>query len=171
MRKQFVFLFLVIASMLAVNMTGLPQSNSVLQIKEEALDQIPSANRVRLVERLELYIESLIKHDFSNAYDLLPDGCKHGLRKEDWLKEVRYESPGQLQKFILKDAYTGDYDSPEILPGEKWIITGCGVYRVGNESISYKSHYSAMLMNGEWFICRSGVAIEGEKKDYVRCSE
>jgi hypothetical protein len=172
MRRRFAFLLLLgMAIILAMNAPVLPQGNKLLQIQDSALDQIPLANRARLAERLELYISSLIKGKFSDAYDLTADGCKYGLRKEEWLKKAHYEGPGQLQKFILKEAYTGDYSSPEILPGEKWIIAGCGVYRVGNESISYDSSYSVMLMNGEWYICDSGVKVEGKEKTYARCSE
>jgi hypothetical protein len=154
-----------------VHTTGLPQNNKILQVKDKALDQIPADNRARLVERLELYIRSSIKGELSGIYDLMPDGCKYGLRKDEWLKEARYEGPGQLQKFILKDAYNGEYDSPEILPGEKWIIRGCRIYKVGNDSISYDASYSALMVNGEWYICRSGIASEGKPDNYRRCSE
>jgi hypothetical protein len=172
MRKRFVFLLLpVVATILAINSMGLSQSNKFLQIKDKALEQVHSTNRDRLIERLELYIGNIIKGNYSNVYDLMPDGCKYGLRKDEWLKEARYEAPGKLQKFILKNAYKGDYDSPEILPGEKWIIRGCGVYKIGSDTMSYDASYSALLMNGEWYICNSGVAVEGKENDYVRCSD
>jgi hypothetical protein len=172
MRKRFtIAVSIIITTILCVNVIGLSQGNKILQLKDEALEQVPSDNRARLVERLESYIRSQIKGDLNNIYDLMPDGCKNGLRKDEWLKEARYKPVGQLQKVILKNAYTGEYDSPEILPGEKWIINGCGVYKVGDESVSYEASYAALLMNGEWYICRSGISIEGKDKNYIRCSE
>jgi hypothetical protein len=172
MRKRLAPLLVsVITLILAINPIGLSQDGKFLQVQNKALEQIPSDNRARLIERLELYIRSLIRGELGDAYELMPDGCKHGLRKEEWLKEASYKPPGPLQRFILKDAYTGDYDSPEILPAEKWIIRGCGIYKVGGEPVSYAVSYSTMLMNGEWYICWSGIATEGKADNYIRCSE
>jgi hypothetical protein len=172
MRKRVVFLIsFIITLFLSLSVIGLSQDNKILQVKDEALDHVPSANRERLVERLKLYIGSSIKGELSDIYDLMPDGCKHGLRKDEWLKQARYAAPGRLQKFILKDAYTGDYDSPEILPGEKWIIKGCGIYATKNGVVGYETSYSTLLMNGEWYICNTGNAVEGNDNDYIVCSE
>jgi hypothetical protein len=141
-----------------------------LQIKGEALEQVPLEKRARLLERLGRYLDSLRKEEFSNIYQLIPDGCRHGLSKDQWQKQVRYESPGRIEGLIVSEVYQGEYEAPEILQGEKWIVKGCAIYRRGKESTSFQASYSLLLLNAEWYVCRSGILVEGKDNHYVRCS-
>ena len=109
--------------------------------------------------------------DFASIYDLMPDGCRHGLGKDAWLKQVRYESPGRIKQFVVEEVYAGNYTGSENLSGEKWIVKGCGTYQVGNKSVNYQASIDALLLNGEWYICRSGIAVESTDNQYIHCSK
>jgi hypothetical protein len=127
--------------------------------------------RAKLIGRLELYILSVSKGDLSSVYDLTPDACRHGLNKEEWLKQVHYESPGQMRRFVIDEVYAGDYTDAANLRGKKWNAKGCATYQVGRKHIKYQYNLSLLLNNGEWYICSSGIVVLGADNHYALCSE
>jgi hypothetical protein len=172
MTKRMTLLAIIAATILYSSTTALSQSNrTFVKLTDNALNQVPSRVRARLIVRLELYIKSLNKAEFGNVYDLKPEACRGSLAKNEWLKQVRDESPGRIQRFVIEKVYTGDYTAPENLQGEKWIVTGCGTYKKGKKSVRYNVSYSMLLQNEEWYICTSGIAIQGAANEYIRCPE
>jgi hypothetical protein len=146
-------------------------TQEILKVEDGALDQVSQSLRARLLARLKLYLESMAKDDLGTVFDLLPEGCRYGLSKDEWLKQVHIDSPGRIQQFTVEDVYKGDYTSGGKLNGEKWNVKGCGTYRKGNQSVNYKVSVGALLSDGEWYFCYIGELIEGAENQRVPCSD
>ena len=172
MTKRMTLLSIIAAATLYSGTTALSQSNQTfVEWGDNALDQVPAQVRARLIERLELYIKSLNETEFGNIYDLKPPACRGNLAKDEWLKQVRDVSPGHIQRFVIGEVYIDNYSDSENLQGEKWIVTGCGTYNKGKKSVRYKVSYDTLLQNEEWYICTSGIAVQGTANKYIRCPE
>lgn len=172
MRRHLISFFLLLAATLPCFSATVVQSDEKLvRVIDGALSQVPARMRARLLERLERYVESIRAGQFANIYDLMPDACRHGLSRVEWIKQVRYEAPGQLNQLVVDEVFRGDYTAPKGLKGEKWIVHGCGTYS-GRLSGRYITSYSTVFANDEWYICHSGVPIEpGTSDQYIRCPD
>jgi hypothetical protein len=172
MWKRTVTLFaLLLTSVLCLSLSASSQSTGeYVKIEAAAVEQVPSDSRARLTERLEDYVRSVNVGDLGHVYDLRPVACRYGLPKEEWLKQVRVESPGRLMSFAVEEVYAGDYTAPANLQGEKWIVRGCATYQKGRKRVRYKASISAVLAEGEWYVCSNGVAVEGKDERPIPCS-
>jgi hypothetical protein len=172
MRKSSLTLFfLLFTSALCLGLSASSQSaGEYVKVGTDAVKQVPSDRRARLIERLEDYVRSVNAGDLGRVYDLKPVACRYGLSKEEWLKQVHAEAPGRLSGFVVEEVYAGDYTAPANMQGEKWIVKGCATYRKGHKRVNYKASISVVLADGEWYICNNGVAVEGKDERHLPCS-
>jgi hypothetical protein len=156
----------------ALTVTASSQSTTTfVTIAPDALSQVPSEQRARLSERLELYFQKFKARDFAAIYDLTAPSCTHGLNKYRWLKQAHIESPGKMLRFDVAEVYEGDYTSTQTLNGVKWIAKGCGTYQRGAKSVKYEASVTLVQTNGEWYICWSGFASRPGTTKPVKCSD
>lgn len=169
-RKPVLICGLLVAPVLCLSVFGYGQPpHAFVKSEEDAFNQVAAERRARLADRLGLYIESLSKGEFGGIYDLMPDACRRGLGKDEWLKHLRHESPGRIRQFVVEEVYAGDHAAPESLGGEQWIAGGCATYLDGNKTARYKAAVHVVWLNGDWYICGSGIAVEGPDNEYLRC--
>ena len=109
--------------------------------------------------------------DLDEIYELMPTSCTHGLNKETWRKQVHVKSPGLMSGFCVDEVYVGDYTLVANVDGEEWIATGCGTYQQGAKTLKCKASINLVLSGNEWYICGSGIAIEGKHNRRVQCSD
>ena len=165
-RQRIVLLALLVTFSAAAS----PQTTSkFVTSKEDALHNVPSDQRSHLTDRLELYVRSSNAVDLDQIYTLMPRACTHGLDRSSWRKQVHVQSFGLLRAFSVEEIYAGDYTSVANVDGDKWIATGCGTYRRDKKTVTYKASINLVFANDEWYICGSGVAVEGKHKKPIPC--
>jgi hypothetical protein len=164
--RNVMILTLIVVLCVSVFGQSTPQ---LLTIKPDALSQVAPEKRARLAERMELYLRSMNAVDLDEIYALMPRSCTHGLDRSDWRKQAHVKPAGLIRAFYVNEVYVGDYTSVANVEGEKWIATGCGTYQRDNKTVTYKASVNLVLAGDEWYICGSGVAIEGKHNKPMRC--
>lgn len=171
-RKRLAVIFItLLSSVVFVGASSIQSKDGYVRATEDALSSVLPRLRNRLVERLNFYVKNVRQKNFSEIYDLMPEDCRYHLTKDDWLSQAHYEGPGQLQEFLIEEAFVGDSKPPDVHYGERWVINGCATYKKGKEVISYKAGYAALLLGDEWYICWGGIAVEGPDNQYIKCSD
>lgn len=164
-------LFVAISVMLTAPTVKAQPVPQFVKFTDKSLTEVKTGLRGKLKDRLELYIQALNKSELGTIYELMPDACRHNLVKEDWLKQVVFDSAGQIQDFTVETVYQGGFTSPENLKGRRWIVKGCAKYLVGGKAVSYQLSIDAVQRKREWYFCGSGNSI-GSSADYLlTCGE
>jgi len=154
----------------ALSVTAWSQkTGKLVTMRPDALNQVSQEKRARLAERLELYVRSMNELDLDQIYALMPKSCTHGLDRNNWRKQVHAKPSGLLRAFAVDEIYAGDWTLVTNVDGEKWIATGCGTYQLANKTVTHKASINLVLAGDEWYICGSGVAVEGKQNKSMPC--
>jgi hypothetical protein len=161
---------ILLALVASLSISAWPQKTErLVTMKPDALNQVSTDKRARLAERLELYVRSTNAIDLDQIYALMPKSCTHGLDRTDWRKQVHAKPSGLLRAFAVGEIYAGDWTLVVNVDGEKWIATGCGTYQLANKTVTHKASINLVLAGDEWYICGSGVAVEGKHNKPMPC--
>jgi hypothetical protein len=161
---------ILLALVASLSITASSQKTETLvTMKPDALSQVSTDKPARLAERIELYVRSMNELDLDEIYALMPKSCARGLDRNNWRKQVHAKPSGLLRAFAVSEIYAGDWTLVANVDGEKWIATGCGTYQTANKTVTHKASINLVLAGDEWYICGSGVAVEGKHNKPMPC--
>jgi len=145
---------------------------ALAQLDDNPLEPVPGNLRVPLLNRLEEAVTYLSAPELGKFYDIMPDECRKGLSKDEWLAQAHVEAPGQLSGLAVEEVRKVDpYDgTPHAREGQWWRIDGCAEYKKGSETLRVVATFIVVWRSKEWRVCSLGRRV-GEGGSEETCSK
>lgn len=150
-------------------------SGQTVTVSKSARLSLPEQFRENLPKRLELYLRAFNKGDMDQLFDLMSERAIRGMSRDEFVRTSKTDAEAErILKFQIQSVRQADKSDyiDESVPadgeGVKWFISGCARVSVaGSSARKLEQGFDVWLVDGEWFVRRGGLRIDG---GYRECS-